>query len=133
MLEDLKSRNTAIEITAAGIDVAKVSPTLSPRYTLAAVKPRVINAPRMIARTVSSASPPSLEEFNARSLQVAHQLFHRPAISPAARLPSESERNHMPIIWPTRRFGESLVVYDRPTGLRHSSPSVCSRYVAMSQ
>ena len=44
MFEDLNSRNTAMEITAAGIEVAKVSPTLSPRYTLAAVKPRVISA-----------------------------------------------------------------------------------------
>ena len=31
MLEDLNSRNTAMEMTAAGIDVAKVSPTFSPR------------------------------------------------------------------------------------------------------
>ena len=31
MLEPGSSRSTAIEITAAGIEVAKVSPTLSPR------------------------------------------------------------------------------------------------------
>ena len=31
MLDDLNSRSTAIEITAAGIEVAKVSPTFSPR------------------------------------------------------------------------------------------------------
>src|SRR5580704_3976144 len=79
MFEDLKSRKTAMEITAAGIEVAKVSPTLSPRYTLAAVKPRVINAPRMIARTVSSGRLRSLEEFNARSPHIAHQFSHGPA------------------------------------------------------
>jgi hypothetical protein len=31
IVESLNSRSTAIEITAAGIDVAKVSPILSPR------------------------------------------------------------------------------------------------------
>ncbi len=31
MLEDLNSRKTAIEITAAGIDVENVRPTFSPR------------------------------------------------------------------------------------------------------
>jgi hypothetical protein len=31
MVDELNQRSTAIEMTAAGIDVAKVSPTLSPR------------------------------------------------------------------------------------------------------
>ena len=79
MFEDLKSRSIAIEITAAGIDVAKVNPTLSPRYTLAAVKPRVISPPRMIARSVSSGRPRSLDALNARSLHVTHPLFDGPA------------------------------------------------------
>ncbi len=49
-----KPRRTAIEITAAGIDDANVSPTFSPRYTLAAVNSSVIRAPRTTPRSVSS-------------------------------------------------------------------------------
>jgi hypothetical protein len=55
MLTLLKARKTAIEMTAAGIDEANVRPTLSPKYTLAAVNTNVIAAPRRSARTVSSA------------------------------------------------------------------------------
>src|SRR5262245_36408531 len=54
MVESLTRLRTAIEITAAGIDDAKVRPTLRPRYTLAAVKTVVISAPRIRPRTVSS-------------------------------------------------------------------------------
>ena len=54
MVWSVKFRKIAMEITAAGIDVAKVSPTLRPRYTLAAVKTRVISPPRMIVRSVNS-------------------------------------------------------------------------------
>jgi hypothetical protein len=53
--EPLKWRRIAMEITAAGIDVAKVSPTFRPRYTLAAVNKRVINPPSRMLRSVSSA------------------------------------------------------------------------------
>src|SRR4051812_31229935 len=52
--ESLTALRIAIEITAAGIDDANVSPTLSPRYTLAAVNTVVIKAPRMRPRMVSS-------------------------------------------------------------------------------
>src|SRR6476469_10306662 len=52
--ESLTALRIAIEITAAGIDEAKVSPTLSPRYTLAAVKTVVMSAPRIRPRMVSS-------------------------------------------------------------------------------
>src|SRR5215208_2562143 len=44
----------AMEITAAGIDDPKVRPTLSPRYTFAAVKMVVMSAPRTRPRAVSS-------------------------------------------------------------------------------
>ena len=54
IVEVRKARSTAIEMTAAGIDEAKVKPTLSPRYTLAAVKTSVISAPRTTPRKVSS-------------------------------------------------------------------------------
>src|ERR1700694_2309330 len=54
MLEFPTKRMTAIEMTAAGIEVAKVRPTLSPRYTLAAVNSSVMTPPRMTLRTVSS-------------------------------------------------------------------------------
>ena len=50
IVELRKKRRSAIEMTAAGSDVANVSPTLSPRYTLAAVKSTVMTAPRMIPR-----------------------------------------------------------------------------------
>src|SRR3546814_16451228 len=45
---------TAIDTTAAGIEVAKVRPTLSPRYTFAAVNSMVMRPPSRIARSVSS-------------------------------------------------------------------------------
>src|SRR5271165_4726303 len=48
------ARRTAIEITAAGIDEAKVRPTFNPRYTLAAVNTSVMAAPRTMPRQVSS-------------------------------------------------------------------------------
>src|SRR5579872_779634 len=48
------SRNTAMEITAAGIEVANVKPTRRPRYTFAAVKTSVMIAPMMTPRSVSS-------------------------------------------------------------------------------
>jgi len=50
-------RNIAMEITAAGIEVANVNPTFNPKYTFAAVKINVINPPRIIPRTVSSLMP----------------------------------------------------------------------------
>ena len=43
-----------MEITAAGIEVEKVSPALSPKYTFAAVNTSVIRMPMMRPRTVSS-------------------------------------------------------------------------------
>src|ERR1700756_665399 len=42
MVEFLKNRSTAIEITAAGMEEEKESPTLTPRYTFAAVNTSVI-------------------------------------------------------------------------------------------
>src|SRR5712691_5528280 len=54
MDESLKTLRTAIEITAAGMDDATVRPTLSPRYTLAAVNAIVMRAPRNRPRKVSS-------------------------------------------------------------------------------
>ena len=41
----LNPLSTAIEMTAAGIEVAKVSPALSPKKTFAAVKTSVIRTP----------------------------------------------------------------------------------------
>src|SRR5206468_2606299 len=52
-----KPRSIAIEITAAGIDVEKVRPALSPKYTLAAVNTSVITTPMIRPRMVSSAGP----------------------------------------------------------------------------
>ena len=43
------------------------------------------------------------------------------------KLPTEVARNHTPIIRPAIRTGASFVIALRPTGLRHSSPQVCSR------
>src|SRR5688500_3305998 len=54
MLDPRTKRSTAIEITAAGIDVAKVMPTFRPRYTLAAVNSSVITPPSRMPRSVSS-------------------------------------------------------------------------------
>src|SRR5579863_836396 len=54
MDEFLKARSTAIEMTAAGIVDANVSPTFKPRYTFAAVNTSVTTAPRTRLRAVSS-------------------------------------------------------------------------------
>ena len=51
----LNPRSSAIEMTAAGIDVAKVSPIFSPRYRFAAVNSRVSRMPSTMPRSVSSA------------------------------------------------------------------------------
>ena len=51
-----QKRRTAIEMTAAGIDVANVKPTFRPRYTFAAVNTSVIMPPMMMPRRVSSLS-----------------------------------------------------------------------------
>src|SRR5207302_4994198 len=47
IVESFTALRMAIDITAAGIDEAKVSPTLRPRYTFAAVKTVVMSAPRI--------------------------------------------------------------------------------------
>ena len=57
-------RSSAIEMTAAGIEVAKVSPILSPRYRLAAVNSSVSTLPSTIPRSVSS------DDEGARSVMV---------------------------------------------------------------
>ena len=51
----LKPRSTAMEMTAAGIEVAKVRPALRPKKTLAAVNTTVITTPRTRPRRVNSA------------------------------------------------------------------------------
>jgi hypothetical protein len=50
----LNPRNNAIEITAAGIEVATVKPIFSPKKTFAAVKTSVMTTPSAIPRKVSS-------------------------------------------------------------------------------
>src|SRR5579863_10004772 len=54
MLEPGKRPRKAIEITAAGIEVAMVRPTFNPRYMLAAVNRKVSDMPRATPRQVSS-------------------------------------------------------------------------------
>src|SRR4051812_32685537 len=49
------------------------------------------------------------------------------------KLPTEVARNQTPIIRPPMRSGASFVIALRPTGLRQSSPNVCSRYTTVSQ
>src|ERR1700732_5224706 len=48
-----KERRMAIKMTAAGIEVEKVSPALSPKNTFAAVNISVISTPRTNPRTVN--------------------------------------------------------------------------------
>src|ERR1039458_7405373 len=55
------------------------------------------------------------------------------AAFPASQLPMLVERNQIPMMNPPARAGASLVMALNPTGLRHNSPSVCSRYVPTSQ
>src|SRR4249919_952490 len=54
MVESRKLRSNAIEMTAAGIEVAKVRPAFNPKNTFAAVNATVMITPRTRARMVSS-------------------------------------------------------------------------------
>ena len=54
MVEFLKPRRIAIEITAAGIEVANVRPAFNPKNTLAAVNTSVIRMPMIKPRSVNS-------------------------------------------------------------------------------
>src|SRR5579883_2632929 len=53
-VEPGKLRRIAMEMTAAGMDVEKVSPALRPKKTFAAVNTTVIATPRITPRRVSS-------------------------------------------------------------------------------
>src|SRR6185503_6469168 len=48
------------------------------------------------------------------------------------KLPTDVARNQMPIISPPMRGGASTVIALKPTGLRHNSPMVWRKYVAVS-
>src|SRR5690606_7670232 len=50
-------------------------------------------------------------------------------IKPAILLAKEMERNQAPITKPTVFAGESLVIMDRPTGDKLSSPVVWKKYI----
>src|SRR5262249_55255990 len=50
--------------------------------------------------------------------------WNPPAARPAIRLPSAVPMNQVPINWPTRLRGASLVTLLKPTGERQSSPTV---------
>src|SRR5262249_54075524 len=49
------------------------------------------------------------------------------ASRPPRKFPTEMERKNTPIVIPAIRLGASLVMALNPTGLKHSSPMVCSR------
>ena len=61
-VEFLNPRSMAIEITAAGIEVAKVRPAFRPKNTLAAVNTSVITMPMIRPRTVSSVRGAALDD-----------------------------------------------------------------------
>src|ERR1700722_14896301 len=96
----LKARSTAMEITAAGMEVAKVSPALSPKYTFAAVKSTVISTPRISPRRVSSARDSivmslfsaSLFEQAARCRSLRHPQGRRHKIPHAAASAARTSR-----------------------------------------
>ena len=52
-----------------------------------------------------------------------------PPIKPAIKLPSAEAVNHKPITWPRITVGANLVIVERPTGLKQSSPSVSNNSV----
>ncbi len=61
MVEFFSERRMAIEITAAGIEVAKVRPALRPKNTLAAVNTTVITMPMTTPRRVNSTRGDALD------------------------------------------------------------------------
>src|SRR6185312_5228984 len=85
MFEPEKSPRNAIEITAAGIEVAMVSPTFNPRYILAAVKGKVSAMPSATPRQVSS-----LPSGFMRALKLPHQTL--PAFGPQGNSTNRSSR-----------------------------------------
>ena len=55
------------------------------------------------------------------------------ADQPASQLPAAFERKKMPSMRLTKRTGASFVTTERPTGLKHSSPSSWMKYAPTSQ
>ena len=80
MLEPEKRPRKAIEITAAGIEVAMVRPTFSPRYILAAVKGKVSATPSAMPRQVSSLSSGIMRAIGLPTLELPAPTL--PAIPP---------------------------------------------------
>ena len=74
-----QKRRTAIEMTAAGIEVAKVRPTFRPRYTFAAVNTSVMMPPMMMPRRVSSLSDVCFVAFGADTKNPFAALNRYPA------------------------------------------------------
>src|SRR5215469_3073735 len=76
MLEPEKRPRKAIEITAAGIEVAMVRPTFKPRYILAAVKRKVSDMPSAMPRQVSSL-PDASPLFIPQTLPASSRQFNK--------------------------------------------------------
>src|SRR5687767_6834251 len=77
MLDSLKSRSTAIEITAAGIDADTVSPANMPRYAFAPASTADSSTPSTSALTVSCGSKTAFVFTAEASMQPAHQPAQR--------------------------------------------------------
>src|SRR5690606_28816091 len=78
-------------------------------------------------------TPHHMTDMNFSDMEAGSAAPTSPPKRPAIRLPSDTPMNQVPIIMPTKRRGASLVMLDRPIGLRHSSAVVCGRYVSSSQ
>src|SRR5215813_10282038 len=78
-------RRTAMEITAAGIDDANVSPTFRPRYTFAAVNTVVMSEPSMSPRRVSSEVVAGWEGMNHRYQKFRGRAIPRRRQAPTVR------------------------------------------------
>ena len=83
----------------------------------------------MRGASTSMTMPAAIGQQADRQEELVERQLLVEARQPAAmKLPTDAPRNHTPIIEPTTRAGASLVIALRPTGLRHSSANVWSRY-----
>src|SRR3569623_1732127 len=86
----------------------------------------IILASGLTAAVISSVAISATTVIVVNSVGNAKDSY-RLANWPPRKLPTEGARNHTPITSPALRAGASRVMALRPMGLRHSSPTVCSR------
>ena len=82
---------------------------------------------------MATTPPPPTNSATAWKRLAGARFSSCPATKPAIKFPSAAATNQIPIIWLTRLLGDSLVIEESPTGDKQSSPTVCKKYITISQ